>query len=89
MKVDMNSDEIAGMMVAIGAREHSFSHEFWEVMRELYPDVMTEVHAKVTLLDSISRLESTNARPWFTLEELEEVPNTHGKMFYTKGGSNE
>jgi hypothetical protein len=54
---DMNSDEIAQMMVDIGAREDSFSHEFWEVMRELYPDVMTEVYAKVTVLGAVNKLE--------------------------------
>lgn len=57
MQVDIDTNEIAGEMVAIGAHASSFSHEFWEVMRDLYPEFMDEVYAKVCVMGDIASKE--------------------------------
>jgi len=85
MKLEIDMDELVGLMLD--------NKLFEEVMCELHPEFMGTLEKKLQFLKDIVRAGRSDAhfaRAWFTQEELEEVPNTHGKMFYIhKGESNE
>lgn len=72
--IEIDTDEIASKMLELGAGEYMFSGEFWDVMAELYPPVMTEVHEEVTRLhnavQTVADAGTENTRPYFTLDEL-------------------
>ncbi len=50
MMVNVNIDEVVGRMIEYGARDGSFSFEFWEAMQAVHPELMQEVWAKLTPL---------------------------------------
>ena len=78
--IEIDTDEIASKMLELGAGEYMFSGEFWDVMAELYPPVMTEVHEEVTRLHHAVQAVAdagksdheiyTLSRAWFTANEL-------------------
>lgn len=53
-----------------------FSGEFWDVMAELYPDLMTEVYEELTRLTNAVQAvadadrDEVLKRAWFTAKEL-------------------
>ena len=55
MMVNVNTDEVVGRMIEYGARNGSFSLEFWKAMHDVHPELMKEVWAKlVPLLDLVN-----------------------------------
>ena len=73
--IEIDTDEIASKMLELGAGEYMFSGEFWDVMAELYPPVMTEVHEEVTRLhnavQAVADAGTENTRPYYTVGELD------------------
>ena len=74
--IEIDTDEIVSKMLELGAGEYMFSEDFWEVMAELYPTLMTEVHGELTRLSNAVQAvadadrDDVLKRAWFTYEEL-------------------
>jgi hemoglobin-like flavoprotein len=74
-----------------GAEIFDIAWGFYGAMVKQHPEVVNEYCARMQeLLQAVRDIQSASQpdhlkRAWFTKEELEEVPNTHGKMFYIKG----
>lgn len=61
MMVNVNIDEVVGRMIEHGARDGSFSFEFWESMYEVHPELMNEVWAKLMPLLDLVKSGEDNA----------------------------
>jgi hemoglobin-like flavoprotein len=63
---------------------------FYGAMMKQYPELIGEFQNRmqemVKAVRDIQLSSQPSTRAWFTEEELEEVPNTHGKMFYIHKG---
>lgn len=76
LTIEIDTDVVAVKMLELGAGEYMFSEDFWEVMAELYPTLMTEVHGELTRLSNAVQAvadagrEDVLKRAWFTYEEL-------------------
>ena len=78
--IEIDTDEIVSKMLELGAGEYVFSEDFWEVMAELYPPVITEIHEEITRLSNAVQAVADAGRTdpemlkraWFTAEELNE-----------------
>jgi tRNA(Phe) wybutosine-synthesizing methylase Tyw3 len=78
--IEIDTDEIVSKMLELGAGEYMFSEDFWEVMAELYPPVITEIHEEITRLSNAVQAVADAGRTdpemlkraWFTAEELNE-----------------
>ena len=54
MMVNVNIDEVVGRMIEYGARNGSFSLEFWEAMHRVHPELMKALWERlVPLLDLV------------------------------------
>lgn len=79
-----------------GAEIFDIAWGFYGAMVKQHPELVEEYQRRMQeMVKAVRDIQSSSrgeyyAKPWFTQEELEEVPNTHGKMFYiNKGESNE
>lgn len=65
MKIELDLDELVGLML-----ENHIS--IAEALQELHPEFMEVLYKRLKFLKDIQNAGRTDARPWFTQEELEE-----------------